>query len=243
MLADLKNKAVKIVSLSDPHTVSSSVKMDEAPRRMARLSGGLVAVNTDSKLLHLLDVEAGHASCASPIKTLSTSRQYVGVVESPDDDTLLVGCWEDNDGPARVDIIGPDGVVVRTVVDGNSLPGLEKPCQMSVVGGDVLVPDLGQDCVYRVQLSAGRLLETLTHPDLKKPTQVVSDEGRNLYVVSFEGQCVLGQSPRGEWRRLLHGPEHGAKENILPWAMCLINEAGVAVSWMTDYASAFVVIG
>ena len=195
------------------------------------------------------------------------------MTDGPNDDgddgggggTLLASCWEDDDGPARVDVVSRrDGKVVRTITDGHSLPALRQPCQpcrgVTPDGRDlVLVPDLQGDCVFSLDLSSGRLLDTLTGPELRKPTQAARDGRGNVYVVSHEGRCVLvrrwwspgvggtgglGGGGEGGWRRLLHGGLGGpGGEHVLPWALSLTGPSGLVVSWMKDYASPFVVIG
>ena len=236
-MADIDNKMIKVMSLSH-HTSVTSVKLDEAPRCFAALSDGLVALTTVNNTLFLLDV-SGQVAVTSRIKTV---RQYEGVADSPGDDTLIVSCWKDGGGEASIDVIRRHGGLVRTVVDGNTLTGLKRPRKMCIMDGHVMIPDPDQHCVYRVEVTTGRLVDTLTHPQLKKPWQVVGDEHGNMYVVSVNGQCVLVLTASGQWGRLLYGPQHSDKDYVRPVSLCL-TRSGIVVVWMKDDDSASVVIG
>ena len=236
-MADTDNKMIKVMSLSDQTSVIS-VKLDVAPGCFAALSDGLVALTADNNTLFLLDV-SGQVAVTSRIKTV---RQYVGVADGPDDHTLIVGCWKDGDGPASIDVISRHGGLVRTVVDGNTLTGLKGPSKIYIMDGHVMIPDLDQRCVHRVEVTTGRLVNTLTHPELKKPWQVVGDEHGNMYVTSTGGQCVLVLTASGQWRRLLRGFQHSDIVYVCPLSLCL-TRSGIVVVWMKSDRSARVVIG
>ena len=226
LIADSDSDMIKVMSLSDQTSVTS-VKLDVAPGCFAALSDGLVALTTGNNTLFLLDV-SGQVAVTSPIKT---DREYVGVADGPDDDTLIVSCWNGGGGAASIDVISRHGGLVRTVVDGNTLTGLERPRQICIMDGHVMIPDPDQDCVYRVEVTTGRLVDTLTHPQLKTPWHVVADEHGNMYVASADGQCVLVLTASGQWRRLLHGPQHSDKDYIHPLSLCL-TRSGIVVVWM-----------
>ena len=237
LMADCYNDMIKVMSLSDQTSVTS-VKLGEEPRCFAALSDGLVALTAVNNTLFLLDV-SGQVAVTSRIKTV---RQYEGVADGPDDDTLIVSCWKDGDGPASIDVISRHGGLVRTVVDGNTLTGLEIPIKICIMDGHVMIPDLDRDCVYRVEVTTGRLVYILTHPELKTPWQVVADEHGNMCVSSFHGQCVLVLTASGQRRRLLHAPQHSDKDYVGPLSLCL-TWSGIVVVWMKDGRPARVVIG
>ena len=237
LMADVDNNMIKVMSLLDQTSVTS-VKLDVAPRCFAALSDGLVALTADNNTLFLLDV-SGQVAVTSRIKTV---RQYQVVADGPDDDTLIVGCWEDGDGPASIDVITRHGGLVRTVVDGNTLTGLERPTEICIMDGHVMIPDPDQHCVYRVEVTTGRLVDTLTHPQLKTPCQVVADGHGNMYAASAVGQCVLVLTTSGQWRRLLHAPQHSDKDYVCPVSLSL-TRSGIVVVWVKDDDSARVVIG
>ena len=113
---------------------------------------------------------------------------------------------------------------------------------MCIMDGHVMILDADQHCVYRVEVTTGRLVDTLTHPELKTPWQVVADEHGNMYVTSADGQCVLVLTASGQWRRLLHAPQHSDKDYVCPMALCL-TRSGIVVVWVKDDDSARVVIG
>ena len=237
LMADIVNKMIKVMSLSDQTSVTS-VKLDEAPRCFAALSDGLVALTADNNTLFLLDV-SGQVAVTSRIKTV---REYEGVADGPDDDTLIVSCSKDGDGPAIIDVITKHGGLVRTVVDGNTLTGLERPTKICIMDGHVMIPDLHQDCVYRVEVTTGRLVDTLTHPQLNTPWQVVGDEHGNTYVTSVFDRCVLVLTASGQFRKLLHARQHIDKDYVYPVSLCL-TRSGIVVVWANDDFSACVVIG
>ena len=237
LMADIDNKMIKVMSLSDQTSVTS-VKLDVALLCFAALSDGLVALAAENNTLFLLEV-SGQVAVTSRIKTV---RQCVGVADGPDDDTLIVGFWKDGDGPHSIDVITRHGGLVRTVVDANTLTGLKGPSKICIMDGHVMIPDLDQHCVYRVEVTTGRLVDTLTHPQLKAPWQVVADEHGNMYVASGDGQCVLVLTTSGQWRRLLHAPQHSDKGYVCPLSFCL-TRSGIVVVWTKGDFSACVVIG
>ncbi|KAK7108566.1 uncharacterized protein [Littorina saxatilis] len=238
LMGDINNKMVKLLSPDNPSEVAY-VQLEGGIRRMALLSGDAVAVNTDIKVIYLVNSNGGEFTVKGRFQT---ARQYIGMVQGPDDVTLVVGCWKDDDGPARIDVIRHDGSVVRTVADESSIPGLKSPCQLLQLGDRLIIPDLLANCVYILELSSGRLVETVTHADIKKPTQVLVDGRENLYFVSHEGQCVLVRSPEGQWRHLLRGKEDGVNELTSPWAACLI-DTGIVVAWNNNFTTPFAVAG
>ncbi|KAK7087536.1 tripartite motif-containing protein 2-like [Littorina saxatilis] len=225
LMADYYNKMIKVVArpLSGEHTLPA-LTLEKDPRYMSLLSDGLVAVTAWGKTIYLVDVSS-HVTVKTKFKT---KRQYQGVTDGPDDDTLLVSRWKDEGGPAGVDVIKRNGSLVRTVIDGTKLEGLEMQYSICVVDGHVLIPDFSQHCVYRVEVTSGRLVDTLTHPDLKGPTQVVADDDGKLYIVCEQSHSVVVWSCEGEWRRLL---QHGSGDNSYPVAMCL-TKSGITVGWV-----------
>ncbi|KAK7087397.1 E3 ubiquitin-protein ligase TRIM71-like [Littorina saxatilis] len=228
LMADLHDKMLTALArmLSGEH-ILPALKLERPPVYLSILSDRLVAVTAFGKNIYLVDVSGQLA-----IKSLfQTKRQYRGVTDGPDDDTLLVSCHKDNGGPAGVDVIRRDGSLVRTVIDGDTLTGLERVSKICVVDGHVLIPDCGQDCVYRVEVTSGRLVEILTHPDLKGPVHTLADDDGNVYIVCVDGESVVVCSCEGEWRRLLHGPQHGSGENSVPGSMCL-TKSGIVVTWL-----------
>ena len=236
-MADFNNKMIKVMSLSDQTSVTS-IKLDEAPRCFAALSGGLVALTALNNTLFMLDV-SGQVAVTSRTKTV---RQYLGVADGPDDDTLIVSCWKDGDGSASIDVIRRHGGLVRTVAGGNTLTRLKRPRQICIMGGHVMIPDLDQHCVYRVEATTGQLVNILTHPQLKIPQQVVADEHGNMSASSLGGLCVLVLTASGQWRRLLHAPQHSDKDYVYPSSLCL-TRSGIVVVWMKSDRSARVVTG
>ena len=236
-MVDVINNMIKVMSLSDQTSVTS-VKLDVAPRRFAALSDGLVALTAGNNTLFLLDV-SGQVAVTSRIKT---AREYVGVADGPDDDTLIVSCWKDGDGPASIDVITRHGGLVRTVVDANTLTGLKMPKQICTMDGHVMITDPHQRCVHRVEVTTGRLVDTLTHPQLKTPWQVVADEHGNRYVASANAECVLVLTTCGQWRKLLHGPQHSDRDYVRPVSLCL-TRSGIVVVWTKGDYSGRVVIG
>ncbi|KAK7087389.1 uncharacterized protein [Littorina saxatilis] len=227
IMADAYNKMVKLATLVEPAIVTSCLRLESEPGCLALLRDGVLAVTAKRKTIFFVDVERRlgiRSQC-------NTARQYVGVTSTPDsDDALLVSCWQNGERAASVDVIRRDGSVLRTVTNGNSLTGLASPRQMCVTDGNVLVPDFEKQCVYRVELTTGNLVNVLTHKQLVKPIEVAADQHRNVYVVSCDNQCVLVRSPSGEWRRLLHGAEHGSRGCVKPFALCL-TDSGIVVSW------------
>ena len=224
-MSDYNNQMVKVVSMSSPHVVKH-VPLDETPGFFAGLSDGRVALTASNKALFFLDVR-GQVTVQSRIRT---ARRYVGVADGRGDKTLIVSCGKDDDGPACVDVIRHDGRMVRRIVDDKTLTQLRKPLAICVMDNHVMIPDPIHDCVYRVEVTTGLLVDTFTHPHLKKPIQVVADGQGNLYMASRNRQNVLVLTASGQCTSLLQGPQHSDKDYVYPVSLCL-TRAGLAVVW------------
>ncbi|XP_070174743.1 uncharacterized protein [Littorina saxatilis] len=230
VLMDAANKMIKVMSgLSSQPQSLSSFKLNFEPWAAALLSDGLLAVSSRDKACHLLD---GSATRVIVKSQFATSRQYTNVTRAGDHDAdvLLVTCNRDCDGPASVDIIRRDGGFVRTVIDASQLRGLTEITKIWVNRNNVFIPASNQDCVYSVEISSGKVKETITHPDLKRPTHVETDADGNVYIASEGGQCVLVRNTAGKWREILNGSQHGQSLDMCPCALGL-TERGIAVVW------------
>ena len=204
VMADQDNKKVKVVDMSDPHTVSASLTVEETPWGLAVLSDGLVAMTTYKPTIYLLKVSPTLAVTTR----IQTGRQYEGVAEGLTDHTLLVSCEKTYSDPARVDLITRGGEVVRTVVDSTMLTQLSAPHYLCVSGGCVLLSDWRTNTVYIVDVTTGQLVDTLTHTDMKSPRQVCVDGEGNIYIASGGGRCVLVRSTGNQWGRVVYSPDH-----------------------------------
>ena len=191
-MTDCDNNKVKLVDLSDPHTVSASLTVREKPRRLAVLSDGLIAVTTYQNAIYLLKLIPG----LTVAYRIYTSRLYVGVADGLVDQTLLASCFKTDTDHARVDVITREGYVVRTLVDSIALKDLWEPYYLSVSGGCVLVSGWWANSVYKVDVTTGLPVDTLTHPYLESPRQVCADVVGNIYIASGEGHCVLVRSTK-----------------------------------------------
>ena len=228
MMADFSNKRILVTSM-DACPVTTSVQLDSRPLCFARLSDGRVALTATSKTLFILS-DNGDVTVRSSDRT---AKDYRGVAEGPGGDTLIVSRWNEHGGTAGVDIVRRNGHLVKTIRNDESATLLDSPMHLCVMDGHVLIPELNYSTVLRVEVTTGRVMDTLTHPDLKAPHQVVVDGQRNMYVTSRDGQCVLVQSASGQWRKLLHGPQHSVMGYVYPVRLCL-TKAGLAVTWWTD---------
>lgn len=219
VMADSNNN--KVLVYTDPQqTKCNALKLHVEPWRLAQMHDGLVAVTTDTRCIHIIDV-TGQPSVVSQ---LHTDKQYVGVGVD-DKDHLVVSCI---DGTCCIDILSREGEILKTLipcrqvsvlkrfVSKKQIKILSRPQYLCVVGGDVLVSDSKTDSVYRLELSTGRVIATLKHPDLKRPCQVTSDQAGNIYVASYDSCYVLVVNVAGQWRQLLYGPEHGKGNSINP---------------------------
>ena len=237
VMADYNNK-VKVVDMSDPHTVSASLKVEEKPWGLAVLSDGLVAVTTYNPTIYLLKVSPTLAVTTR----IQTGRLYGGVVEGLTDHTLLVSCGKTDSDPARVDLITRGGEVVRTVVDSTMLTQLGTPHYLCVSGGCVLLSDWRTHAVYRVDVTTGQLVDTLTHTDMKCPRQVCVDGEGNIYIASGSGRCVLVRSTGKQWKRVVYSPDHTDQGCDRPLGVCVTTSGRLVVGW-NKYKSHSVVTG
>ncbi|KAK7500218.1 hypothetical protein BaRGS_00008441, partial [Batillaria attramentaria] len=76
--------------------------------------------------------------------------RYWGVGSVTEDDTLVVSCVKDKEGPACVDVVSRSGAVLKTVIDGSSLAGLSWPHYVCVCDRDALISDFDSSGVFRV---------------------------------------------------------------------------------------------
>ena len=236
LVSDYINQAIKVVSAVSPHSVSR-VNLDDGPDCFAALSDGLMALTASNKRVYLLDV-TGHVTVKS---RMQTARQYVGVADGPSDDTLIVSCMKDSDGPACVDVIRRDGEMVRRIAEGKTPVRLKRPAAICVMEGHVMIPDFEYNCVYKVEVTTGHLADTLKHPELKTPGQVAADGRGNLYVSSEGGKSVFVLAASGQWRRLLHGPQHSDKDYVRSTCLCL-TKSGLAVVWRNKQDADIVIV-
>ena len=227
VMADCYNNKVKVVNMSDPHTVSASLTVEETPWGLAVLSDGLVAVTTYNPTIYLLKVSPTLAVTTR----VQTGRQYLGVGEGLTDHTLLVSCLETVSDPARVDLITRGGEVVRTVVDSTMLTQLSAPDSLCVSGGCVLLSDWRTHAVYRVDVTTGQLVDTLTHTDMESPCQVCVDGEGNIYIASVGGHCVLVRSTGKQWKRVVYSPEHTDQGCDRPCGLCVTRSGRLVVAW------------
>ena len=130
---------------------------------------------------------------------IKTAIEYNCVAQGPDDETLILG-GKGPDGLC-VDIVDRTGAKVKTLVDNGTLDRLKYLRELCVSNGHVIIPDTSNHCVYMVEVTTGRLVDTLTHPNMKNPSKVVADAHGNLYLASRDGQCVLVRTPDGQWRK------------------------------------------
>ena len=244
VMADYNNSKVKVCDLTDPYSLFASRQLEVPPFGLALLSDGLVAVTTGTKTIYLLGVGENRVSVKS---RLETERVYVGVAGNSDD-TLVVSCGEDGGRPSRVDVITRRGHVVRTVIDGRNLSGLEVPDYLCVADGQVWISDFWAYTVHKVELTTGRAECSQTHTYMKNPRQVAVDRlagkaSGSVYVASYGGQCVMARTGKGEWRRLLHGPRHSLRGYDIPCGVCS-TDRGLVVAWCNEaLISDSVVIG
>nr|KAG5699692.1 hypothetical protein BaRGS_022090 [Batillaria attramentaria] len=213
VMIDLNNKMVKVADVTNLHTVLS-VTLKDMPLALALLHDGRVAVTAWNKRLYLLDV-SGHPTVVSRIKT---ARQCWGVSAGTTANTLIVSCIF---RLINVDVITYEGKFIHTVIDSNTLRDLKWPVYLNTVGGDLLVWDCDSNTVFRVELATGRVVATLTHPDMKAPRQVCVDLSGNVYIACSDSECVLVMSADGRWRRLVEGSQHGDGPRVRPLAVCV----------------------
>ena len=236
VMADCGNSKVKVVDMSDPHTVSASLTVEETPRRLAVLSDGLVAVTTLKPTIYLLKVSPTLAVTTR----IQTGRRYGGVAEGLTDHTLLVSCEKTVSDPARVDLITRGGEVVRTVVDSTMLAQISIPDYLCGSGDCVLVSDWWTHAVYTVDVTTGQLVDTLTHTDMKSPGQVCVDGEGNIYIASARGQCVLVRSTENQWIRIVYSPDHTDQGCDWPWSVCVTRSGRLVVAWYKPYSHSVV---
>ena len=227
VMADYNNRKVKVVDMSDPHTVSASLTVEENPRRLAVLSDGLVAVTTYKTTIYLLKVSPTLAVTTR----IQTGRQYDGVGEGLMDHNLLVSCGEKGRDPARVDLITRGGEVVSTVVDRAIVAQMSGPHYLRVNGRCVLLSDWRTDAVYSVDVTKSQLENTLTHTDMKCPHQVCVDGEGNIYIASDGGRCVLVRSTGNQWRRVVYSPDHTDQGCDWPHGVCVTRSGRLVVAW------------
>ena len=237
VMSDCDNMKVKTMNMSDPHTVSTSLRVEEKPLHLALLSDGQIALTTYRTTMYLLMVTPALAVRSR----IQTDRRYVGVADGLTDHTLLVSCEKTDAGPACVDVITHGGHVLRTVVDSNMATELCAPLYLCTFKGYVLMSDWKKFAVHKVDVTKGHLVDTLTHEDLIPPRQVCVDEEANIYIAGGSGQCVLLRSTLGQWNHILYAPDHSDQGCDRPWGVCVTKSGLLVVAWRKMHSHSVVI--
>lgn len=230
VMADRKNKMVKVASGEKLQTIRA-VTLRDVPWALALLHDDLVAVTSDRKCLHFVDV----IGQPSVVRRVNTARKYCGVSAGTTPDTLIVSCDIDKDGPAQIDVITRDGDVIRTVIDSGTLPTMSQPDYLCRVGQHVFVSDRQSNEVFRIDI----VCASLKHTGINSPHQVACDEANNLYIACSKSECVLVMSgDDGHLRKLVEGGQHGDRYFVSPYGVCVTgSRLVVASSHPYSYAS------
>nr|KAG5702011.1 hypothetical protein BaRGS_015746 [Batillaria attramentaria] len=105
VMIDNRNKMVKVLAdLTSQTPAIQGVVLETWPYRLALLRDGQIAVTSDKKRLYFIDV----SGIPTVVTHVQTAREYWGVGSVTSDDTLVVSCVRDRDGPAGVDVITRD---------------------------------------------------------------------------------------------------------------------------------------
>lgn len=235
VLADYKNMSVKATT-AEHSARPLSLSLNVRPWDLAIFQEDVIAVTSGTDLIELLDLGV---DAISVVRQIRTRRRYWCVTTEGQGDTLVVSSNMDHLGPAVVDVITSEGRVLWTLADDAALPGLRQPVSLCLLGRQVLVSDKN-GLVHRVDVATGEQSPALAHPDLRWPGQVAADAAGNVYVASHQGACVLVHSPRGQWRHLLLGAQHGEGRRLNPQAVG-VTETGIVVSWERDMSDSAVV--
>jgi hypothetical protein len=236
LMADLYNHEIKLTDLKSPNNVTASLKLDNAPWCLAALSSTDVALTNDSKCIYRLNV----GKVIQLVSKVKTQRKYWGISASSVDDSLIVSC-NDSDGPASVDVISRDGKLLRTIVDGNTMPGLSWPRYLCTTESRVFISECVRDKLFTVDFTNGRLLDTLENDHLKSPEQLCLDKEGNIFIGSYIAGRVLVRSPTGEVKVLLEAHMHSEPEYRFPRGVCVTPEGVLVVSWDTIIGDSVVV--
>nr|KAG5693506.1 hypothetical protein BaRGS_006208 [Batillaria attramentaria] len=232
VMVDENNKMIKTADLANPRRAVHSKVLLTMPHGVTLFQDkqNLGAVTASDKCIYIVDV----SDVPHVLSKVKTGRQYKGVASVREDNTLVVGCCSDDDGPASVDVITRDGVMLKTA-EGSTFTNLCGADNLCISCGEVLVCDSKANAVYRVKLDTGRVVLKLTHADMQGPTQVSTDYAGNCYIACSDSQCVMVVTRTGQWRKLLHGPRDGDGPRVKAHAVCAIHSA-LVVAWHSDYS-------
>jgi hypothetical protein len=194
-------------------------------------------MTTDSECIYTLNV----GNVIRLVSKVKTQREYMGISASSVDDSLIVSCYNDSDGPASVDVISGDGKLLRTIVDGNTKPGLSTPYYLCTEGSRVFISDLFTNKLFTVGLTSGVLLDTLQNDHLNRPQQLCLDKEGNIFISSHYACHVLVRSPTGEVKVLPEADKHSEPGYRVPRGVCVTPDGILVVSWEKIYNS--VVVG
>ncbi|XP_076436886.1 uncharacterized protein LOC143276272 isoform X2 [Babylonia areolata] len=226
VMADNNNRKVKVMGVAPPHTVSPCLTVGEAPWALAVLSDGLVAMTTGEPVIYLMAV----TDTVTVRSRVQTVRWYEGIA-GHSDGHLVVGCRESRKEPAAVHVLNRQGHVVRMLTDSTRLTGLRSPVYLFDSGDHVLVSDCSTHLVHQVSVRSGQVTHTFQHEHVVRPTQVCTDSDNNVYVASWNGQCVCVRSRGGEWRQLVTPSLHRSSRCVIPRCLCLTSSGHLVVGW------------
>ena len=230
-MMDMNNKSIKCLDVAS-RTITQSLTLDVTPWRMTLCCDGQTLAITTGLSKTIIFVKDMRVTTRASVK-----RVYKGVAGLPSQ-RLVVGCGEDRDGPATIDIIDYRGNVLHTLMTSHTnIPDTEVTLECprylhyNDTNNELLVSDYWADSVHRINMSNNEVLPSLTHPQIKDPCQITTDHHGHLAVASWLGQCVLVWSESGGWRTLATGQDHGQGEFVCPLAVCLTDSGHVIIAW------------
>jgi hypothetical protein len=233
VMADARNKKVKVVDLQHSQHVSSAITIKETPWALALLSDGLIAVTTSDKVIYLLTV----TNMLTVDSRFRTAR-YIGVAALTNGD-LIVSCSRVvNNGVARIDIINRDEAVLKTVMDSNMIKQMKNPSYLCAANNSIFVSDFDSHVVFNVDICTGQGMIGV-HNVLNKPREARVDTSGNLIVCNSDNQCVLVRSPDGPRKKLLTTPQDNHPGYDRPFGVCVTNSGSLVVAWAQEERTFF----
>nr|KAG5689636.1 hypothetical protein BaRGS_029875 [Batillaria attramentaria] len=109
------------------------------------------------------------------------------------ENTLIVSCTSDDDGPASVDVITRHGGFLQTLLNTSMVHELDSPEYLWKHGGELLVSDPCANAVHRLQVDKKCPVTKLAHSFLQFPHQTVVTQS------CFTGGRSLGVTGAGHF--------------------------------------------
>lgn len=230
ILADYINVRVLVVPLQGSRQIEATTpRLRNKPLAVCLLPGDRQATVTGSqKSLFLIDLPLDLTGGEIRVSNVHTARQYYGIgVTNHFTSALVACCHDDEGGPASVDVITKEGVLLKSIVSDSFL---KEPYHLCITDKELFLLDMSERRIFRVSLGTDSVQLDSLDVALQKPSHLAVDPAGNVYVAEKNAKSVLVVSRDMQQRHLLTAASSSHTAVLGPQALC-VTGSNVVVSW------------